>query len=134
MPVLQGQCAALRTVQPGGSSLVADFGADCPIGTTRHLTLTLRNHTAMQAPVQLWVDKFEASTNGEHSQCSTAARPSAPPSTSWLAASSLLPTGTAYLSGVPSSLATSKGQAAGTLLPMGIASISAGHGTAAQSA
>ena len=74
MPVMQGQGAASGPVQPGSSSLVADFGADCPIGTTRHLTLTLSNHTAMQAAVQLWVDKFEASNNGEHCQCSTAAR------------------------------------------------------------
>ena len=74
MPVAQGQSAASGPVQPGGSNLVADFGADCPIGITRHLTLTLSNHTALQAPVQLWVDRFRASNNGEHHQYSTAAR------------------------------------------------------------
>ena len=62
---VQGQSAASGPVQPGGSNLVADFGADCPIGITRHLTLTLSNHTALQAPVQLWVDRFKASNNGE---------------------------------------------------------------------
>ena len=133
---MQGQGAASRPVQLGGSSLVADFGADCPIGTTRHLILTLSNHTAMQAPVQLWVDKFEASTDGEHGQCSRADRLwLAPPTTCKPAASLQLPSSIAPLSGVPSSWQqTSKVQAAGPLLQMGIASVPIGRSPAPQPA